>query len=97
MLTWEEIRRYHPNQKGIHQKQGKALSVLARFEGRERKYHDQLLSEDLILYVGEGDLSLGPQKESLGNLALKRAKETGDVFHVVAKWARNRYEYLGKW
>lgn len=60
MLTWEEARRYHPNQRGIHQRQGEILSVLARFEGQDRKYHDQLLKEDLMIYVGEGDLSVAP-------------------------------------
>lgn len=97
MLTWEQVRRYHPNQRGIHQRQGKILSILARLEGRDRKYHDQLLAEDLMLYIGEGDLSAGPQTDSVGNVALKRAKETGAVFPVVVKWDRNRYEYLGKW
>lgn len=97
MLTWTEARRYHPNQRGIHQRQGQILSICARFEGQDRKYHDQLLREDLMIYIGEGDLSAGPQVDSPGNVALKRAKETGAVFPVVVKWDRNRYEYLGKW
>lgn len=97
MLTWEEARRYHPNQRGIHQRQGEILSMMARFEGEDRKYHDQLLSDDLMVYIGEGDLSAGPQIDSPGNVALMRAKNTGVIFPVVVKWARNRYEYLGRW
>ncbi|MDK2887259.1 MAG: hypothetical protein PWP72_136 [Thermoanaerobacter sp.] len=27
MLTWEQVRRYHSNQRGIHQRQGQILSI----------------------------------------------------------------------
>lgn len=80
MPTWEEMRRYHPNQRGIYHRQGEILSVLARFEGCDRKYHDQLLAEDVMVYIEDGDLSFGPQPDSPGNPALKRAKRTGTSF-----------------
>ncbi|HPT77398.1 MAG TPA: HNH endonuclease [Defluviitaleaceae bacterium] len=96
MLTWQEARRYHNNQKGIHQRGGQILSICASFSGEKRKYHDELLSEDLMIYIGEGDLTQ-PQSDTYGNLALKKAKETGAIFPVIAKWDENQYEYLGKW
>lgn len=96
MLTWQEARRYHPNQKGIHQRQGQILSICASFIEEKQKYPDQLLSEDLMIYIGEGGLTQ-PQPHSPGNLALKRAKENGAIFPVIAKWGKNQYEYLGKW
>ncbi|MCG0276724.1 MAG: HNH endonuclease [Thermosediminibacteraceae bacterium] len=96
MLTWQEARRYHPNQKGIHQRQGQILSICASFIEKKQKYPDQLLSEDLMIYIGEGGLTQ-PQPDSPGNLALKKAKETRAIFPVIAKWGKNQYEYLGKW
>lgn len=97
MLTWQEAKCYHPNQRGIYQRWGEIISICARLTGEDRKYHDQLRAEDLMLYVGEGELSVGPQEDTAGNRALKRAKETGAVFPEVVKWGRNQYEYLGKW
>lgn len=70
---------------------------MARFIGEDRRYHDRLLAEDLMLYIGEGDLSARPQQDTPGNRALKRAKETGTAFPVVVEWERNQYEHLGRW
>ncbi|MGI9862919.1 hypothetical protein SDD30_16195 [Moorella naiadis] len=64
MLTWEETKRYHPNQRGIYQRQGQIISIFACFVGEDRKYHDQLLTKDLMLYIGKGELTR-PQWDTL--------------------------------
>lgn len=110
MFSRKQVEKYHNIHQGIRQN-GKGrhiVSIQCQLDA-EGPYHDSLLEDGTIMYIGEGGLE-EPQEEvkekpnkvgnihrMYGNLALKNASVSREAFHVINKHKNGKYEYLGKW
>ncbi|MED0680266.1 HNH endonuclease [Aneurinibacillus thermoaerophilus] len=110
MYKRNQVEKYHNIHQGIHQRnKGKEIVSIQCQLDDKGYYHDTMLEDGTIMYIGEGGLS-EPQEEikvktksngtihrMYGNHALVNAQKTLQPFHVVNKHKDGTYEYLGKW
>lgn len=95
-LTWAEVARVHRARNGIHQRNGRLVSLLTDF-GRINECYPDFHGDtpDVIHYTGSG--RRGDQKLDAANRALHAAIATAHAVPLFNKLATNRWQYLGLW
>jgi putative restriction endonuclease len=110
MYKRRDVEKYHNIHQGIHQRnRGKEIVSIQCQLDNKGEYHDKMLDDGSIIYIGEGGLS-EPQQEVIvkkksngaihrmyGNRALINASKSMQPFNVINKYSNGSYEYLGKW
>lgn len=110
MFKRSDVEKYHNIHQGIRQRnRGEEIVSIQCQLDTKGSYHDTILEDGTIVYIGEGGL-LEPQQEvsekkksngtfhrMYGNRALIKAIETKRPFTVINKFENGTYEYLGKW
>ena len=97
LLTWDEVRRTHRIRNGVHQRDGRLVSLLTDFGLINTCYPDRRdeADADTVEYVGAG--RRGDQHLTPANRALLAAVESGHAVPLFNKLGVGRWQYTGRW
>ncbi|HLM60587.1 MAG TPA: hypothetical protein VK308_07285 [Pyrinomonadaceae bacterium] len=96
MFSWNQINEIHRTRHGIHQKNGRLVSLLTDFGKINPCYPDvQGDNADTIFYTGAG--RRGDQKLDSFNRAMFAAIESKHAVPLFNKLAVGRWEFTGFW
>ena len=96
ILSWSEVLQVHRSRNGIHQRNGRLVSLLTdlgKINACYPDFHGE--STDVLHYTGSG--RRGNQKLDVRNLALLNAITTRHAVPLFNKIGVNRWIFLGHW